>query len=102
MRRGGLQHGFQIQHVGRERGQVRGDGLLVADVHEHAIEQRQDGALRGDGDSRLCGKRGDACGLQRDGLAAGVGAADDQQALGTSQRQRHGHDRAIFAAEFVF
>ena len=102
MRRGGLEHRFQIQHVGRECGKVRGDGLLVADIDEHAIEKRQDGALSGDGNSRLRGERGDSCGLECDGLATGVRAADDEQTFLAAERERHRHDRAIFAAQFVF
>ena len=35
-----LEHGFQIQHVRRKCGKVRGDGLLVADIREHAVEDR--------------------------------------------------------------
>ncbi len=40
--------------------------------------------------------------LECDGFAAGVRAADDEQSFLTAERQRHRHDRAIFAAEFVF
>ena len=39
------------------------------------------GALRGDGNRGLRGKSGDAGGFERDGFAAGVGAADDEEAL---------------------
>ena len=41
LRRGGFEHRFQIQHVRGKCGKIGGDGLLVADVDEHAIEQRQ-------------------------------------------------------------
>ena len=44
-----LQHRFKIQHVRGKRGEVGGDGLLVADVGEHAVEHRKLGAIGGDG-----------------------------------------------------
>ena len=85
---GDFQHGFQIEHVRGKRGEVGGDGLLVADIGEHAIEDRQLGALGGDGNCGLRGERGEADGFERDGFAAGVRAADDHHGFVAAESER--------------
>ena len=85
-----------------KRGEVRGDGLLVANVHQHAVENRQERALRRHGNSRLRGQRCHSHGFQRHGFSAGVRAADDEHALLSTKRERHRNDRAVFFLQFVF
>ena len=41
-----FQHRFQIQHVRGKRRKIRGNGLLVANIREHAVENRQLGDAR--------------------------------------------------------
>ena len=76
--------------------------MLVADVHEDAIKKRQDSLLRSDGNAVLRSERGEADGFQRNGLAAGVGAADDENFFLAAERKSHGNDGARFALELVF
>ena len=101
IRRRCLQHGLQVQHMRREGGQIRRDRLLVADVHQHAVEQRQDHALRGHRNSGLRRQRGHSRRFQRHGLAAGVWSADHQHAFFSAKGQSHRNNGAIFLAEFV-
>ncbi len=84
----------QHQRIGRdvERhladvGDVRGkgaevflDGLVVADIGQHLLEERELGLGGGHRQAGLRHQAEQSHGLQRDGLAAGVGAADQQRA----------------------
>ena len=72
---------IDVGDVRRKRGQVLLDRLVVADVGEDGVEDRQLGALGRNRNSRLRHQRQQSDGLQRDGLAAGVGAADDELAM---------------------
>ena len=51
-----FEHGFEIEHVRGKGGEIGGDGLFVADVHENAVENRENGALGGDGNARIARK----------------------------------------------
>src|SRR5580704_16254054 len=101
-RRSLRQHRFQVQHVRRKRRKVRRDRLLVANIHQHAVKQRQHRPLRRHRNSRLRRKRRDTRRLQRHGFSAGVRPADHQQAFLASEGQRHRHNRAIFAPQLIF
>ena len=80
-RRGGFEHGAHVEHVRGKCGEIGGNRLLVADIHKHAIDERQARRLGGDGNAGLRGKHGDAHCFERDGFAAGVRAADDEHGL---------------------
>ena len=71
-----------MRDVGAEGGEARGDRLAVADVGEEAPEHRQTapGADRRH-DPALRQRGGEPHRLEQHGLAAGVGAADEQRAL---------------------
>ena len=90
--RGDIEHGFQVQHVRGKGGEIGGDGLLVANVGEHAVEDGHFGALGGNGNGGLRGERGQADRFERHRFAAGVRAADDQDGFRAAkgERQRHG------------
>ena len=72
-----FRHGLDVGHVRGKGAEVGLNGLLVADVRQHAPEQRQLDFLGGHGDSRLRHQRHDAQRFQGDGLAAGIRSADD-------------------------
>ena len=73
-RRGGFEHGAHVEHVRGKCGEIGGDRLLVADVHKHAIDERQARRLRSHGNAGLRGEHGEAHRLERDGFAARVRA----------------------------
>ena len=76
---------------GGERGL---NGLGVADVGEEGGEDGEMSCGRGDGKAGLghhCEERG---GLEGDGFAAGVGAGDDELAMGGGQLEGDGDDEA--------
>ncbi len=66
--------------MGGEAGEVALDGLRVADVGVDAGEEGELCFFGGDGDSGLRHEGEQAEGFERDGFAAGVGAADDELA----------------------
>ncbi len=66
--------------MGGEGGEILLDGLIVADVGEHGVEDGELGSVGRDGDSGLRHEGEEADGFQGDGFAAGVGAGDDQLA----------------------
>ncbi len=72
---------IDVGDVRRKGREVLLDRLVVADVGEHRIEDRQLGALGRDRNARLRHQRQQTNGLQRHGLAAGVGTADDDLAM---------------------
>ncbi len=100
-RSGGFEHGAHVEHVRGKRGEIGGDRLFVADVHEHAIDERKARRLRGDGNAGLRGEHREAHRFERDGFAAGVGAADDEHGLGASERERHRDDAAAVSAQRI-
>ena len=95
--------GEHIAHV-REEGtvgtQVVLEVLVVADAHGNAVEDRKLGALGcGDEHAPLEHILEQSDRLQADGLAAGVGAGNQQDALLRAQRDGERHDAAPFARE---
>ena len=84
----------QRGEVRREGREVGGDRLVVADVREEPGEHRQlaAGAHRRD-DAALRQRAEEPDRLEQDGLAAGVGTADDERALVRVERQVERHDR---------
>ena len=95
--------GEQFAHVGEEGAvgaQVVLEVLVVADAHGDALEDREFGALgRGDEHAPLEHVLQQSHGLEADGLAAGVGAGDEQDALAGRQGDGQRDDAAAFARE---
>ncbi len=89
-RRGRLEHVDEVAQVARERRERGGDRLLVADVGQHVGEDGKAGALGRDEEPALVEQRTQPERLQRDRLAAGVGAAEDEHPnAGERQIDRH-------------
>ena len=87
-----LRHPLNVLDVRRKRAQVGFDGLLVADIRQHAPENRQLELGRRHGDARLRHQHGASQCFQGYGLSAGVRPADDHHDLGRLEfdAQRHG------------
>ena len=81
MRRGMVRDEIDVGDVRGKRRQVLLDGLIVADIGEDGVEDGQLGAIGGNRNSRLRHQRQQANRFQRDGLAASIGAADDELAM---------------------
>ena len=78
--------------MGGEGGQGLVDGLLVADVRQHGGAHPHRGAVRRRDVQPTLGHQGEqAQGFQGDGLAAGVGAGDDQGIERSAQGQVVAH-----------
>ena len=99
---GALEHRFEVQHVRGKRGQVRGDRLLIADIGEYAIEDRQLGALGGHRNRGLRRERGEADGFERDGFATSVRPADDQHGFIAAERESRRNSLASLRAQRGF
>ncbi len=85
-----------LRHVRAERGERLLDALLVADVCPDRLEDVDLRArLSGDVQARLRHEREQADGLERDGLAAGVGAGDEQRAELVAEPEINRHDLAL-------
>ncbi len=98
--RGGLSgDAVEIADVGGEGGEILLDGLRVADVGEEGVEEGDDGFVGGDGNSGLGEDGEEAGGLEGDGFAAGVGAADDELAVRAGELQGDGNDLARLGAK---
>ena len=80
---------------------VGGDRLLVADIHQHAIDERHTRRLRSDGNARLRGEHREADRFERDGLAACVRAADDEHGLISTERESHRDNAAAMSAQRI-
>ena len=63
-------------------GEILFDGLVIADVGEDCVEDREFGAVGGDWEAGLGHEGEQAQGFESDGFAACVGAGDDQLAVG--------------------
>ena len=82
-----------VFHMGGEGGQALLDALLVADVRQHLGENGNGAAVVGGNVQAALGHKGQKPdGLQSDGLAAGVGAGDDQGIKVHAQPHGDGHD----------
>ena len=88
-----LKNLYNILCMRRERGKRLLDGLLVADVSENLLVDVDRAAVVGrDMQAAFGHEREKADGLERDGLAAGVGAGDDERVKITAEAHRDGHD----------
>ena len=92
-----------------EIGDVRGksgergfDGLRIADVGQERCEDRKAGRLGGNGQSSLGHHGQQSRGLERDGFAAGVGAADDELAILGGEFQGERDNSAAARAQALF
>ena len=74
--------------MGGEGAEVFLNGLVVADIRQHLLEERELGFGRGHGKAGLRHQAEQPDGLEGDGFAAGIGAADQQGAAvaGSSSR----------------
>jgi len=80
-------------HVAGEGGQALLNALLVADVHKVLVKMADDAALvRGDQEAVLGHRVEKARGFERNGLAAGVRAGDDEGVVLAAQLDVHRHD----------
>ena len=82
IRRGAFQHGFHRKDVRGKRAEAFLNRLVIADVGQHLVEQRELGFGGGHRQPGVRHQREQADGLQCDRLAAGIRAADEQCALG--------------------
>ena len=90
----GFQEAHHVAEVAGEGRQGLGDALLVTDVGQHPPEDRHAGAAGGrDPEAGLVHEGEQAQGLERDRLAAGVRAGDDQGLVAEpfAQAQVNGH-----------
>ena len=88
-----LKNLYNILCMRRERGKRLLDGLFVADVGENLLVDIDRAAVVGrDMQAALGHECQQANGLERDGLAAGVGAGDDERVKITAEAHRDGHD----------
>ncbi len=90
LRRHRLQHLADVRDVGRKTAEAFLDGLLIADVRQHLLEERKLRFRRRHGQPRLRHERQQSYGLHRNRLAAGVRAADQQRALALVERSEIG------------
>ena len=101
IRRHVQRHLADVRDVRRKRAQALLDRLVVADVRQHLLEQRELGLRRRHRQPRLRHQRQQPHGLQRHRLAAGVGAADQQGAALLVQLQAERHHRAPLPPQHV-
>ena len=81
-----------VGHMRRESRKALLNALLVAHVRQHAVKHPQPApVVGGDLQPALRHERQQADGFQGHGLAAGVGAGDDQSVILIPQLQRNGH-----------
>ena len=88
-----LEDAHDVRHVRRECGQRLLDALLIADVGHDLVEHRHGAAVSArDVQAALRHGGEQANGLERDGLAAGVRAGDDERVKFAAERNidRHG------------
>ena len=71
---------IDVGDVGGESRKILLDRLIVADIGEHGVEDRQLGAVGGHWNSRLCHQRQETDRFQRYRFTAGVGTGDDELA----------------------
>ena len=84
-----------------ERAQAFLDGLVIADVRQDLLENRQLGLLSRDRQSRLRHQHQQADRLQRYGLSARIGTADQQCAAGGVELERNRHDRLALPPQHI-
>ena len=72
---------IDVGDVRRKGREILLDGLVIANVGEHRIEDGQLGALGRNRNTRLRHQRQQSDGLERYGFSAGIGTADDELAM---------------------
>ena len=81
-----------VGHMGGKGGQALLDALLVPHICQHPVKHPEMAAVFGGNLKATLGHEGQqADGFQCHGLAAGVGAGDDQRVILIPQLQRNGH-----------
>ena len=90
-----MREAVEIGDVRGEGGERFFDGLGVADVGEERVKTGKLARARGNRDAGLGHHGEQRDGLERDGFAAGVGAADDELAMLVGEFERQWDDRAI-------
>ena len=91
LRRRGAGDEIDVGDVRGEGGEILLDRLIVADVGEHGVEDREFGAVGGDGKAGLGHESEEANGFQGHRFAAGVGAGDDELARAQSHVSHGSH-----------
>jgi hypothetical protein len=99
---GDFEHRLQVQHVRRKRGEVGGNRLLVADIRQNAIENRQFGAGCRDRNRRLRRKSRESNRLQRNRFAAGIRPAHHHNRFLAAHRECQRHGFAALRAQRSF
>ena len=99
---GEAREAVEVGDVRGEGGELRLNGLRVADVGQERGEDGKAGCRGGDGQTGLRHHGQQRRGLERDGFAAGVGAADDELALGGGEFKSERNDMAAGHAEMPF
>ena len=102
LRSGGAGDEIDVGDVRGECREILLDRLVVADVGEDGVEDGKLGAVRGHRHSRLRHQREQADGLQRDGLAAGIGSGDDELAALAFEFDGDRDDRGSLAFQIAF
>ena len=82
---------IDVGDVRGKRREILLNRLIVADVGEDGVENRQFGAVGGDGNAGLRHQSEQANGFQRHRFAAGVGAGDDELARAQSHVSHGSH-----------
>ena len=91
-------HRCDVPDVRRKGAQAGFDGLFVADVREHRAEHRQSRSLRRrHAKAGLRHDREQPRGLERHGLAAGVGPGNQQHSRWRQQSDCHRHRSGLVA-----
>ena len=101
IRRDVERHLANVGDVRGEGAEVFLDGLVVADIGQHRGKDRELGFGGGHGQAGLRHQAEQAHGLQGHGLAAGVGAADQQRAAVAGEFERDGDGTLAAAAQHV-
>ncbi len=84
-----------VRDMRGKRREILLDRLIVADVGENGVENRQVGAIRRDGNAGLRHQREQAQRFQGDGFAAGVGAGDYELAMVAFELDGDGDDLRV-------
>ena len=91
-----------IGDVGGKRRKILLDRLVVADIGQHGIEDRQLGAIRGNGNAGLRHQGQQANRFQGNGFSAGVGAGDDKFETFAFEFDADGNDVPTFCFQVSF
>ena len=102
IRRGVENHFADARDMGGKCAEVLLDGLVVADVREHLLENGKLGFLARHWNPGLCHQRQQPDSLERDRLAAGIGSADQQRAAISIQFQAHRHNSFSLRPQNLF